>query len=126
MVAGDELPIDVEDLWQNETRRSVESLSGGETFVVSLALALGLADMASRNVRIDSLFIDEGFGTLDADVLEDVIAALESQVFSGKLVGVISHVDALKERIPIGLRVRPRGDGQSGVTIDHGGRAPQG
>ena len=126
MVAGDELRIDVEDLWQNETRRSVESLSGGETFVVSLALALGLADMASRNVRIDSLFIDEGFGTLDADVLEDVIAALESQVFSGKLVGVISHVDALKERIPIGLRVRPRGDGQSGVTIDHGGRAPQG
>ncbi|MCK6574352.1 AAA family ATPase [Myxococcota bacterium] len=123
LVAGDELRIDVEDVWQNESRRSVDSLSGGETFVVSLALALGLADMASRNVRIDSLFIDEGFGTLDADVLEDVVSALESQVFSGKLVGIISHVEGLKDRIPLGLRVRPRGDGQSAVEVDDGSGA---
>ncbi len=118
MAAGEELRIEIEDTWQNGDRRSVDSLSGGETFMVSLALALGLADMASRDVRIDSLFIDEGFGTLDADVLEDVISALESQVFSGKLVGIISHVDALKERIPLGVRVRPIGDGQSRVDVE--------
>ena len=118
MAAGEDLHIEIEDLWQNGDQRSVESLSGGETFLVSLALALGLADMASREVRIDSLFIDEGFGTLDPDVLEDVISALESQVFSGKLVGVISHVDGLKERIPTGVRVRPMGDGQSRVDIE--------
>ena len=81
-------------------RRSVKTLSGGETFLMSLALALGLSDLASKNVEINSLFIDEGFGTLDPETLDLTLDTLERlQAESNKTIGIISHVNALKERI---------------------------
>jgi len=95
----DTLALEIEDLHQAGVRRPMQSLSGGESFLASLALALGLADLAGRSVRIDSLFIDEGFGSLDAETLEVAISALESLQRNNKTVGVISHVELLKERI---------------------------
>ena len=94
-----------DDIWVIDSHmgnewRTIESVSGGERFVISLALALALSDMASQNVRIDSLFIDEGFGSLSPDDLYNAINMLEKmQVESNKLVGIISHVESLKERI---------------------------
>src|SRR5690625_7798996 len=79
--------------------RSTQILSGGESFIVSLALALGLSQMASHNVRIDSLFLDEGFGTLDEEALSLALDALANLRHESKLIGVISHVSTLKERI---------------------------
>jgi ABC-type Mn2+/Zn2+ transport system ATPase subunit len=93
------LNLQIEDLHQAGVRRPMASLSGGESFLVSLALALGLSDLAGRTVRVDSLFIDEGFGNLDSETLEIAIAALESLRQNNKTVGVISHVALLKERI---------------------------
>ncbi len=96
-------------------RRIPSSLSGGETFLASLALALGLADVVtaeSGGVRLDTLFIDEGFGSLDPETLEIAMATLDELRAGGRTVGLISHVDAMKERIPIGVQVEvgPRGD----------------
>lgn len=108
----------VEDLHLGSTTRSVSSLSGGESFKLSLALALGLSDLAAQNVKIDSLFIDEGFGTLDSDSLNDAIATLEDlQSKSNKSVGVISHVEELKERLGAKINVVPTGKGYSKVEI---------
>ena len=99
-------------------KRSVKTLSGGETFVISLALALALSDLASSNVQIKSLFIDEGFGTLDPDSLEQVLITLEElQEEGSKMIGVISHVDSLKERITTQLRIIPNGRGFSKIEI---------
>lgn len=94
-----DLEVEIEDLHQAGALRPMASLSGGESFLASLAMALGLAELAGRNVRIDSLFIDEGFGTLDADSLDLAISALEALRQDNKMVGVISHVELLKERI---------------------------
>ncbi|MGF1638145.1 MAG: AAA family ATPase [Cyclobacteriaceae bacterium] len=92
--------IEVIDQFQGNLRRSIKTLSGGETFLISLSLALGLSDMASQNVQIGCLFIDEGFGTLDSETLDVAISTLEKlQAESSKLIGIISHVSALKERI---------------------------
>lgn len=96
-------------------RRIPSSLSGGETFLASLALALGLADVVtaeSGGVRLETLFIDEGFGSLDPETLEIAMATLDGLRAGGRTVGLISHVDAMKERIPIGVQVEvgPRGD----------------
>ncbi|MGI9240270.1 MAG: SbcC/MukB-like Walker B domain-containing protein, partial [Verrucomicrobiales bacterium] len=96
---GEELGLEIIDRFQASVRRPMASLSGGESFLASLALALGLSDLAGRNVQIDSLFIDEGFGTLDGDTLDEAISALESLRLRDKTVGVISHVELLKERI---------------------------
>jgi exonuclease SbcC len=86
--------------------------------MVSLALALGLSDLASRDIRIESLFIDEGFGTLDGDTLEDAISTLEQlQSESNKLVGIISHVDSLKERITTQLILERQNNGYSTLKI---------
>jgi exonuclease SbcC len=93
------------------------SLSGGESFLVSLALALGLSDLAGRTVRIDSLFIDEGFGSLDPDTLEVAIAALESLRQNHKKVGVISHVGLLKERIGTQIVVEKQAGGVSRIRV---------
>ena len=93
------------------------SLSGGESFLVSLALALGLADLAGRTVRIDSLFIDEGFGTLDPETLEVAIAALESLRHNHKTVGIISHVALLKERINTQILVEKQAGGISRISV---------
>jgi exonuclease SbcC len=84
---------------------------------VSLALALGLSDLASHKTRIDSLFVDEGFGTLDSQTLEEVMTALENLRMRGKTIGIISHVEMLKERITTQIQVRKRGDGVSDVRV---------
>jgi len=93
------LALQVVDLWQANTVRDVKTLSGGESFLVSLGLALALSNLVSHKTQIESLFLDEGFGTLDANTLEVALEALERLNATGKLIGVISHVDALKERI---------------------------
>ena len=97
--------------------RSASSLSGGETFLVSLALALGLASLNDENLNIDMLFIDEGFGTLDGESLEMAVQALGNMQKFGKKVGIISHVDSLKERIPAQIRVTKRGKAASEVVV---------
>ena len=107
------LDLNVIDNYQAGEQRSIKNLSGGESFIVSLALALGLSNMASRNVRVDSLFLDEGFGTLDEEALESAIEALAGLHQEGKLIGIISHVSALKERISTQISVEPLAGGRS-------------
>ncbi|MDA3909141.1 MAG: SbcC/MukB-like Walker B domain-containing protein, partial [Sulfurimonas sp.] len=111
------LELEVIDAYQGNVVRPVSTLSGGESFIVSLALALGLSELASQKIAIDSLFLDEGFGTLDAESLETALNALNLLQSGGKMVGVISHVEALKERIPLQIKVVPNGDGTSFVEI---------
>ncbi|WP_148571816.1 AAA family ATPase [Aliarcobacter cryaerophilus] len=111
------LEIEIIDGFQGDVVRPVSTLSGGESFIVSLSLALGLSALASQKISIDSLFLDEGFGTLDSDSLELALNALNQLQSSGKMVGVISHVEALKERIPLQIRVIPKGDGTSVFRI---------
>lgn len=110
------LDLNVIDYYQAGDIRSTKNLSGGESFIVSLALALGLSRMASRNVRVDSLFLDEGFGTLDEDALDTALETLGSLQQEGKLIGVISHVPALKERISTRIKVSPSTGGRSTLS----------
>lgn len=112
---GGELDFVVVDLDMGGTRRSLHTLSGGETFLVSLALALALATLAAPRSRVETLFLDEGFGTLDAQNLEVALGALDSLQATGCQVGVISHVDGIAERIGAVVEVRPEGSGQSRV-----------
>ncbi|MGA1941326.1 SbcC/MukB-like Walker B domain-containing protein [Arcobacter sp. YIC-310] len=112
------LEIEIIDGFQGDVVRPVSTLSGGESFIVSLSLALGLSALASQKISIDSLFLDEGFGTLDADSLELALNALNQLQSSGKMVGVISHVEALKERIPLQIKVIPKGDGTSILDLN--------
>ncbi|RPJ11338.1 MAG: hypothetical protein EHM36_01630 [Deltaproteobacteria bacterium] len=107
------LDLDIRDDYQAGEIRSTKNLSGGESFIVSLALALGLSGMASRNVQIDSLFLDEGFGTLDNETLEVALDALSGLHQEGKIIGVISHVPALKERISTQILVEKTTGGRS-------------
>jgi exonuclease SbcC len=96
----------------------VTSLSGGETFTLSLGLALALSDLASQNVQIDSLFIDEGFGTLDPESLDTAIVMLEKlQQESQKTIGIISHRHEIKERISVQIQVEKGNDGNSRVKV---------
>lgn len=111
------LTLQIEDLHQAGVRRPMASLSGGESFLASLALALGLSDLAGRTVRIDSLFIDEGFGSLDPETLEVAIAALESLRQDHKTVGIISHVGLLKERIGTQIVVEKKAGGVSRIRV---------
>jgi exonuclease SbcC len=110
---ADPLDLNVVDNYQAGEIRSTKNLSGGESFIVSLALALGLSGMSSRTVRIDSLFLDEGFGTLDDDTLETILGTLASLRQEGKVIGVISHVGAMKERINAKITVTPVREGKS-------------
>lgn len=110
------LELNVLDNYQAGEVRSTKNLSGGESFIVSLALALGLSQMASHNVRVDSLFLDEGFGTLDEDALDTALETLAGLQQEGKLIGVISHVPALKERIATQIQVQPQVGGRSIIT----------
>ncbi|WP_116475367.1 AAA family ATPase [Zobellella maritima] len=103
--AGGELELAVIDTWQADVARDTQTLSGGESFLVSLALALALSDLVSSKTRIDSLFLDEGFGTLDAETLEVALDALDALNASGKMIGVISHIEALKERVPVQIKL---------------------
>jgi exonuclease SbcC len=109
------LELNVIDNYQAGEIRSTKNLSGGESFIVSLALALGLSHMASRNVRVDSLFLDEGFGTLDEDALETALETLAGLRQDGKLIGVISHVSAFKERIATQIQVVRQTGGRSSL-----------
>ena len=97
--------------------RSVDSLSGGESFLVSLALALALSSLSSRQTQVESLFIDEGFGTLDPDSLDLALASLDSPQAAGRQIGVISHVQTLVERIGVQVRVEALGGGESRVVL---------
>lgn len=113
-----ELELVVLDTWQADAARDTKTLSGGESFLVSLALALALSDLVSHNTRIDSLFLDEGFGTLDADTLDSALAALDNLNARGKMIGIISHVEALKQRIPVQIKVaKQQGLGYSKISI---------
>jgi DNA repair protein SbcC/Rad50 len=112
------LEIEIIDGFQGDAVRPVNTLSGGESFIVSLSLALGLSSLASQKISIDSLFLDEGFGTLDSESLELALNALNQLQSSGKMVGVISHVEALKERIPLQIKVELKGDGTSLLDLN--------
>ena len=112
-----DLDLQIIDGYQADVVRPMSTLSGGESFLVSLALALGLSDLASRKVQINSLFIDEGFGTLDAETLDVAITALENLQANGKSIGIISHVEALKERIGTQIQVVKLPGGSSKITL---------
>ncbi|WP_445496528.1 AAA family ATPase [Photorhabdus sp. SF281] len=103
---SDGLELQVVDTWQADAIRDTKTLSGGESFLVSLALALALSDLVSNKTCIDSLFLDEGFGTLDPETLDIALDALDHLNASGKTIGVISHVEAMKERIPVQIKVK--------------------
>lgn len=107
------LELNVIDNYQAGEIRSTKNLSGGESFIVSLTLALGLSKMASRKVRVDSLFLDEGFGTLDEASLETALKTLSSLQQDGKLIGVISHVSAMQEMIRTQIVITPASGGKS-------------
>ena len=109
------LELNVVDNYQAGEIRSTKNLSGGESFIVSLSLALGLSHMASKNVRVDSLFLDEGFGTLDEEALDTALETLAGLQQDGKLIGVISHVPALKERTSTQILVISNNGGRSRV-----------
>jgi exonuclease SbcC len=117
-VETDGLGILVIDRRNLDATRATSSLSGGEKFLTSLSLALGLSDIAGRTARIESLFIDEGFGTLDAETLETALAALQLlPTYNGRQVGIISHVGALGERLQAQIVVQPKGDGTSKLSV---------
>jgi len=108
------LALAVEDTFQGNAQRLPKTLSGGESFVVSLALALGLSELANNGKSVDSLFLDEGFGNLDAESLYTVISTLEGLQTHGKTVGVISHVETVQKRFKAQLQIvkKPNGLGQ--------------
>ncbi len=112
-----ELELEIIDTFQADNHRSMFTLSGGESFLISLALALGLSDLAGRHAQIQSLFIDEGFGTLDEHSLDLAISTLENLQSSGKTIGIISHVKALKERIGVQIQLQKQSNGFSHLEI---------
>ncbi|MEZ4886038.1 MAG: AAA family ATPase [Chitinophagales bacterium] len=115
-----ELELEIMDVYQADTVRSMRTLSGGESFLVSLSLALGLSDLAGRKAQIESLFIDEGFGTLDSNTLDIAMTTLENLQSSGKTIGIISHVEALKERISTRIQVKKMSGGYSTLEVMDG------
>ncbi len=116
--SDENLTLDIVDTFQADNIRSMNTLSGGESFLVSLALALGLSDLAGRNTTINSLFIDEGFGSLDETTLDLAISTLENLQSKGKTIGIISHVAALKERISTQIVVKKKASGFSELEIN--------
>ena len=111
------LGLQVVDLDMGDEIRTVYSLSGGESFLVSLALALGLASLSSSKMKVESLFIDEGFGSLDPNTLNIAMDALERLHNQGRKVGVISHVQEMTERIPVQIKVSKKSSGRSLVEV---------
>ena len=116
--AGTELALNIVDQDMGDEERSTRSLSGGERFLVSLSLALALSRMGGSGGLAATLFIDEGFGSLDAESLDLAIDALEALQSQGRTVGVISHVDAMKERISVQIRVKRQGGGRSSISVE--------
>lgn len=115
--AEKDLELQIVDGYQADSIRPLATLSGGESFLVSLSLALGLSELASRKTQINSLFIDEGFGTLDAETLDIAITALENLQANGKTIGIISHVNELKERIGVQIQVEKHSGGYSSIKV---------
>ncbi len=111
------LALEIEDTKQKNVRRLPKTLSGGESFVVSLSLALGLADIASNGHAIDTLFLDEGFGNLDEESLYLVMTTLEGLKIQGKLVGVISHVEGVRKRIKTQIEMIKQPNGFSALKV---------
>ena len=104
------LNIQLVDHDNSDAVRPIDNISGGEGFLVSLSLALGISTLASRNVSIDSMFLDEGFGTLDSKILQETVVVLQKmQQEKGKLLGVITHVDLVKSELATHIDVTPRG-----------------
>ena len=103
--------------FKSPTSRSVHSLSGGESFLISLALALGLSSVSSNRMQVESLFIDEGFGSLDIDTLRIAMDALERLQTGGRKIGVISHVQEMTERIAVQIQVEKINNGKSKISI---------
>lgn len=116
-IAGTDMDLQVLDQDQAGVPRGLNSLSGGETFLLSLGLALGLSGLATRSARVESLFVDEGFGTLDPDTLDQAMAVLEGLQATGRTVGIISHVPELHERIGVLVQVEKLGAGRSRVSV---------
>ena len=114
----DTLALQVIDRDMCDEVRTVHSLSGGESFLVSLALALGLSSLSSNRMRVESLFIDEGFGSLDAETLRVAMDALDSLRTRGRKIGVISHVQEMTERIPVQIKVNRGDNGRSYLTVE--------
>ena len=110
------LELNIIDNYQGGETRSAKNLSGGESFIVSLALALGLAQMSGENMQIDSLFLDEGFGTLDEETLDSALETLSQLRTHGKHIGIISHVAALTERIATRIQITPQNGGNSTIS----------
>ena len=113
----DTLALQVIDCDMCDEIRTVYSLSGGESFLISLALALGLSSLSSNNLKVESLFIDEGFGSLDADSLRTAMEALEQLQMQGRKIGVISHVQEMSERISVQVQVHKKVNGKSVLTV---------
>lgn len=113
----DTLALQVIDCDMCDEIRTVYSLSGGESFLISLALALGLSSLSSNNLKVESLFIDEGFGSLDADSLRTAMEALEQLQMQGRKIGVISHVQEMSERISVQVQVHKKINGKSVLTV---------
>jgi len=114
---GHEIKMSLIDRWSAGEKRPVETLSGGESFLTSLSLALALSELSSGNAKLESLFLDEGFGTLDGDTLEIALCALEKLRLSGRTIGVISHISELTSRIPARIEVYKVGTGESEVRV---------
>ena len=110
------LELNIIDNYQGGEIRSAKNLSGGESFIVSLALALGLAQMSGENIQIDTLFLDEGFGTLDEETLDSALDTLAQLRTHGKHIGIISHIAALTERIATRIRISPQPGGTSSIS----------
>ncbi len=119
-IPSSEMDLQVIDRDMGDDIRSVNCISGGESFLISLALALGLSSLASGTTRIGSLFIDEGFGSLDQDTLDTALSTLDALQASGRMVGIISHVSGLTERIGTRIEVTATGSGKSVVTVRGG------
>jgi exonuclease SbcC len=112
-----QVAIQIVDKDMGDEVRSVNTLSGGESFLVSLALALGLASLSAENVVVESLFIDEGFGSLDPKTLTIAMDALERLQSMGRKVGVISHVQEMTERIPVQIKIQKQRGGSSILEV---------
>jgi exonuclease SbcC len=111
------LALEIEDVFHQKARRPVKTLSGGESFLVSLAMALGLSDMAGNGRKIESLFIDEGFGYLDDETLYNVISTLKNLDTIGKMVGIVSHVKRIEDEIPTKIRINKISEGVSRLEM---------
>lgn len=123
-VPGADMNFQVVDLDLGDVARSVNGLSGGETFLISLALALALSSLSSKDTRVESLFVDEGFGTLDPETLDEALDALDALQAAGRKVGVISHVSGMAEHIGARVEVIKLGNGRSRVRVAGSDPAP--